>query len=222
MILKINDIKTEPWLDLIQKSDYSSPFQTPEFYNFFNALDDFSADVFAVEEGEKLNSLVVVTIQMGKGIKGFFSRRGIIYGGPLVCESNKKSLSLLLAGINKYYKGRLIYLETRNSYDYNPFKEVFTKVKWNYNPHLNVQLSLVGKSLDDVLKLMTYNRRREVKISFQEGATVSVSNSIEETIRVYNILKELYDTRVKLPLPSKEYFASFLNSEITKVFVVKP
>jgi serine/alanine adding enzyme len=220
-LLKNTEINLKNWEDLIKNSNYSSPFQTPSFYNFFNSLTDLSADVFAIDEDEELTSLVVVTIQQEKGIKGFFSRRGIIYGGPLVKESNSKSLSLLLAGINNYYKGSLIYLETRNSYDFSLFKEVFTKVKWNYNPHLNVQLSLESKSIEDVLKLMTYNRRREVKISFQEGAAVSVSNSIEETTQIYNILKELYETRVKLPLPSKEYFISFLNSELTKVFVVK-
>jgi serine/alanine adding enzyme len=222
MKLLVNkEITSRFWGNILKDNRFSSPFQSLSFYEFFNSLDDFSADVFAIEEDGELTSLVVITIQKEKGLKGYFSRRGIVYGGPLVKESDIESLSYLLSKIVKFYKRKLIYLEIRNSFDYNAFKEVFSHVKWKYNPHLNVQLSLIGKSLEDILKSMTYNRRREVKISFQEGASVSVTSSIEETIQVYNILNELYKTRVKLPLPSKEYFVSFLNFDITKVFVVK-
>jgi len=74
----INEIK---WNELLSQSQFSSPFQTPEFYHFYNSLDGFSADVFALEEDGAYKALAVVSIQKEKGVKSYFSRRGIIYGG---------------------------------------------------------------------------------------------------------------------------------------------
>lgn len=221
MNLLFNDVELNKWIELLNFSKYSSPFQTPNFYNFFNSLENYSTDVFAVENDGNLLSLVVVTIQKETGIKAHFSRRGIIYGGPILSNENSESLSFLLNSISKYYSNKLIYLEIRNSINYKQFNAVFNESGFIYNPHLNVHLSLEGKSLDDVLNLMSYNRRREVKISLKEGSTFSLSNSVEETKHLYNILADLYTTRVKLPLPKLDYFLAFLNSEIGKVIVVK-
>jgi serine/alanine adding enzyme len=220
-ILKNNEVNIRSWENLNQRSNFGSPFQSHSFYKFFNLLDDCSADVFAVEENGELTSLIVITIHKEKGLKGFFSRRGIIYGGPIINDPSNKSLSLLLSSISKYYKSKLIYLEVRNSFDYVSLNDIYIDAKWVYNIHLNVQLSLTGKSLEDVLKSMTYNRRREVKVSFKEGASVSLTDASEDASQIYDILKDLYESRVKLPLPSKEYFTSFVNSDITRVFVVK-
>ncbi|MCA1919222.1 MAG: peptidoglycan bridge formation glycyltransferase FemA/FemB family protein [Flavobacterium piscis] len=220
-ILINNDIDREKWEQILNSSPFSSPFQTPAFYEFFNSIDNFSADVFAVEEGSEITSLVVVTIQKEKGIKGYFSRRGIVYGVPLVKNSSKESLNFLLKYLKIFYNGKIIYLEIRNNFDFSQFKDVFIKENWEYSPHLNVHLVVFGKNLEEILKSMNYNKRHQISISLKEGATVSVCNSVDEIIQIYNILKELYDTRVKRPLPSMKFFISFLNSEITRVFVVK-
>ena len=222
MLIKTNtEIERNSWQAILDSSEFSSPFQSPAFYDFFNSLDDFSADVFAVEEGGELTSLMVVTIQKEKGVRGYFSRRGIIYGGPICIGNKENSLKYLLSSISKHYKNKLIYLETRNNFDFSDLKNAFIQSKWRFVPHLNVQLHLKGRTLDDILKLMTYNRRREVKISFKEGAKVYITDSMEEVSQLYDILKDLYDSRVKLPLPPKQYFLSFLDYSIAKIFVVK-
>ena len=52
----------------MEKSKYSAPFQTPEFYDLFNSNDGLSANVFAIEKDGDYKALAVVTIQKEKGI----------------------------------------------------------------------------------------------------------------------------------------------------------
>lgn len=222
MIILVNqNIERLKYDHLLLKSKFSSPFQTLEFYSWFNTVKGYNADVFAVEVNSEYTALCVVTIQKERGIKSYFSRRGIVYGGPTIIDDDQESFSFLLRSISDYYKRKLIYIEIRNSFSYTSLSNGLDKIGWVYQKHLNVQLNVVNKSLDDVLALMTYNRRREVKMSFKAGTVVSVAVLQDEVIELYHILEDLYTTKVKLPLPDIDYFLSFINSSIAKIFIVK-
>lgn len=223
MIKKLfnKEVSIQSWMDIFTNSAFSNPFQSPEFYEAYNSIANHSADVFAIEDEGKITSLVIVTLQKEKGLLGFFSRRGIIYGGPLISNTNHESLVVLLQWVTSYYKTKLIYIEIRNSFSYNNLKQSFLDSKWILEPHLNVQLFLDSKSVDDILNLMTYNRRREIKMSLKENTLVNISDSLDEIDKFYTILSDLYRTRVKVPLPQKDYFLSLKNSSIAKIFIVK-
>jgi len=220
-LLKNKEISRDKWLELINNSIFSSPFQHPSFYESINSIDDYSADVFAVEVSGSLKVLVVVVHYKEQGIKAFFSRRGIIYGGPLCLDSNKQPLHFLLERVIKTYKGKTIYLETRNFFDYSPFKESFVNTGWSYKPYLNFHLSLKNRSKDNVLSLFNYNRRREIKQSLSEETTYGLCEDEKEIEGIYDILKDLYSKKVKLPLPALSYFLDLNRNQIVKVFVVK-
>lgn len=220
-ILKNEQIDREKWNKLLAVSEFSSPFQTPEFYDFYNTTQGLSADVFAVEVNSALVCLAVITLQKESGLKSWFSRRGIIYGGPLILPNDNDGLDFLLKVIEKTYHSKLIYLEVRNNYSYDIFKSVYQTNQWAYSEHLNVKLNLINRTVDNVLALMTYNRRRELKISLKEGAMVQESENTKEIREAYAILKNLYEIRVKLPLPSEDYFQKIGTSPIGKVFIIK-
>jgi len=220
MLVKNKNIEEDKWCNLLEKSNYASPFQTPEFYNFFNSVSDYSADVIALEEDNEYKALVIVTKQKEKGIKGIFSKRGIVYGGPVILETSSDNLRPLLEGISLYYKSKLIYLEIRNHFDYSMFSEVFQKFGWEYEERLNVQLEISNLNVDNVLAGMKYNRRREIKLSYKEGVTAREAESEEEIKILYEMLDELYKERVKLPLPDISFFINLYKSTVGKVFVV--
>jgi len=208
------------WEQLLKATEFSSPFQTPDFFSFYNSVEGFSANVFAVEESNVYTALVVVTVQKESGTKGYFSRRGIIYGGPLLSK-NCNSLGFLLDSVNKYYHSKLIYIETRNFFNYEDFRSDFTEARWIYQPWLNVKNQIQDKSLNEVTAQFKYNRRREIKQSLAEGATYSEVKSLSEIGSMYKILANLYKSQVKLPLPSEDFFVKFWQSSMMKVFVVE-
>jgi len=219
-LLRNEEIKIPEWKNALSKSSFVSPFQSPEFFQLYNSTQGYSSDVFAVELNNELQCLAVVTIQKEKGVKSYFSRRGIIYGGPLILKNDIITVQFLLQGISKHYKDKLIYLEIRNNYDFSFFNDGFNEADFVYQKHLNVQLNVKDLSIDEILKGMKYNRRREINLSFKEGALVREAKSVKDIEETYKILSDLYKSRVKLPLPEIEFFINLFNSPIGKVFVV--
>lgn len=217
------EIDRKVWLEFFKSNTFATPFQSPEYYDFFNSVNGLAADIYAVEENNELQALCVVTFLKEKGIKCFFSRRAIIYGGPLVAEGEKGKLALnaLILTINKDLKKKVIYAETRNFNDYKNYKDCFIENGWNYEPYLNVQISLQGKSRDDILVAMKYNRRREIQLSIKEGAIASEAENTDDVTALYHILFDVYENRVKLPIPDLDFFIKFYNSQIGIIFIVK-
>ena len=123
MELLINsEISLEKWNEIFSISGFSTPFQSPSFYKLFNSVPGITADVFAVEADSEIKALCVITLQKEKGIKGFFSRRAIIYGGPLIRDNSPEYFRFLLNSIVRKFRQRAIYVEIRNLHDYNIFR----------------------------------------------------------------------------------------------------
>lgn len=221
-ILKDKEIDLEKWNLLLKENKYSTPFQSIEYFDFFNSISNQSASVYALENENQILALCVVTFQKESSIKGFFSRRAIIYGGPLINEGEigRIALNSLLSHINKELKKSVIYGEIRNFNDLKDFHDCFTGNGWEYTPYLNVQISILGKSTEDLLGAMKYNRKREISISYKEGAYTQEATTLIEVQALYAILKNLYDTRVASPLPPLEYFNQLFLSTVGKVFIV--
>lgn len=219
-LLKNNEIPKDRWIALLSKSPYASVFQSPVFYELVNSVVGLLAEVYAIEESTEIRAVCVVTIQKEKGVKSFFSRRAIIYGGPVLIEGDKNPLNFLLNYIYKELKQKVIYLEVRNFFDYSQFHSNYLSAEWEWLPYLNVRLSLKEKSIEDVLASMKYNRKREIKLSLVEGAIYREAIDISEVQNLYLILKELYTKKVKLPVPNLEFFIKIFKSAIGKIFIV--
>ena len=219
-LIKNEELNINKWRVLIKLSRYYSPFQTPEFYKSLNSIEEFSTDVFAVEEDDAYKSLVLVTVQKEKGIRGFFSIRGIVHGGPLLIESGNIFLECLLKEVKSFYKKKLIYLEIRNNFDYCTSLETYKKAGWKFHNHLNVQLNVEDANIESILSGMTYNRRREIRLSIKEGVVTRLANNDREVVLLYKILKDMYLKRVKLPLNPLSFFLNLYKSDIGKIFIV--
>lgn len=215
------EIDQKMWDTLIAHSRFTNPFQIPSFYNIINSIQGYSAEAVAIEDQKRILALVVVVIQKENGLKAYFSRRGIIYGGPLYSPDRPEALTYLVKSINSILGQKTIYLETRNLFDYTSEKSVFKEFGWNYIPYVNYQIHLQGRDLPSILSGMHYNRRREIRMSLEEGARYEECSNEVDVKAFYTILRNLYRDRVKLPLPSLDYFMAFFRSGTAKIFTVK-
>lgn len=220
-ILQHNDISREKWNLLLSEGSFASPFQTHEYFDLVGKIEGSDAEVFALSDFGKIKVLMVVTLMKESGLLGFFTRRGIIFGGPVIYNLSTDELSFFLTEAGKLLKGKAIYLETRNFFDYSFYKDSFLKSGWSYVPYLNVKLDLDGITKEQLPSLFKYNRRREIKQSILNGATYHLCTKEEEIFGVYQILHKSYRKNVKLPLPSYDFFLEFFKSKILKVFVVR-
>jgi len=214
------DIDRQKWKDLLGHKKATFPFQSPDIFDLYNIAENSSAEVFAVEKNGQYKALVVVSIQKESGIKAFFSRRGIIYGGPVINSDDSKLVEFFLREIQKALKHKVIYVETRNSFDYSQYAAQFEHCGWAYEARLNVQLNIEDLTVDDVLAKMKYNRRREIRISKEQGAVTRLAANVEEVKAFYLILEDLYKERVKLPLPPLSFFTNLFENDSGSIFVV--
>jgi serine/alanine adding enzyme len=219
--LKDEQISIKDWEELLKNSIYSTPFQTPVFYELYRLVQNYTAKIFAIEINGKLKSLCVVTIQNEQSAISYFSKRAIIYGGPLISEDGYASFSFLLKFIHNELKRDVIYIEIRNSVDYSRFRQTYNQLGWNYVPYLNFQLKVESINYDGILAKMKYNRRREINQSVKEGVFYYEAHDVSQIKTLYSILFELYKVKVKLPLPSIDFFIELFNSTIGKVFIVE-
>lgn len=216
-ILSQNEINYDAWENFFRTNKFVTPFQSKSFYDFINSVAGFKAYVYAVEENNSLQALCVVTLQKEAGIKSFFSKRAIIYGGPLLSD-NKVAAAELLKYISEQIK-QVIYIETRNLHDYSQYKPEFVSAGWKYEPHLNYHLDCSDE--ETVWKNLNNNRRRQIKKAIKLGAVTIEAKTEEDVKKFYGILKNLYADKVKKPFFPLDFFLKFIKTGFGKIFLVK-
>ena len=205
-LLTYSDIDPQQWQALVDCSPYATWFQTKEAYAFYAANpNEMKPFAVGINEDNNLKGLVVGYITNEKNsIKQFLTRRAIIIGGPLLDKNiSDEALKILLLAVKRLLKD-VIYIETRNFNDYTQWKSIFEHCGFNYQPHLNFHVDTT--SVDLVESRLGKNRKRDIKTSIRDGATVIEHPTIEQVRTYYAMLKHLYTTKIKTPLFSWDFF----------------
>ena len=213
-ILTYDLIDRQQWSELVRTSETGTWFQSPEAYDFFASLPELMEPfVYGVERAEKLCAVCVGYVTKEPNpIKQFFTRRAIIIGGVAVAANcAKEDMAELLSYIRKGLQSKTIYIETRNFNDFSPRKEAFEAAGFVYKPHLNFHVDPSTNNLSD-------NRKRQLKKS---DAVVSEGVSELEIREWYEVLSELYRTKVKTPLWPIDFFLEAYRQGIAKFLLVK-
>ena len=114
-------------------------------------------------------------------------------------DASQKHAALTKNTKNIFYRCEPIYIETRNFNDYSRWKNAFSAAGFDYQPHLNFHVDCTDK--EAMWERLSENRKRQIK----KGKPLA---EVTETgIREwYEILAELYRTKVKTPLWPVEFF----------------
>ena len=168
---------------------------------------------YAVEKEGQLSAVCVGYVTKERSaIKQFFTRRAIIIGGPAVADTcTNEDLSVLLEAIHADIQSKTIYIETRNFNDYTSWREAFERTGFSYKPHLNFHV-------DPSVNKLSENRKRQLKRS---NATVLDAAGEAEIREWYDVLAELYRTKVKTPLWPIEFFLEAYRQDIAKFLLVQ-
>ena len=217
-ILVNKEILDKKWEDFLSINPFSTPFQSPGFYDLFNSVDGLSSDVIAVEDSDNIKALAVITLQKEPDLKGFFSRRCIIYGGPLVDMKYPEATDLLLQEISMRYSKKVIYIETRNLFNYNNFRDIFDQCGFKYMPYLNFHVKIADR--DSMLQVISNSRRRQINKALKSGVEWKEAANQNEVMRFYEILSGLYRNKVRKPLPPHDFFRKFYEKGPGKYLMV--
>ena len=214
-ILTYHEIDQQQWSELVQSSPYATWFQTKEAYEFYAANPDEMTPfaVGIVENGHLAGVIVGYTTQENNPIKQLFTARSIIIGGPLLDEHiSDEALSALLGAVAPASRlMKPIYIETRNFHDYSRRKEVFQNSGFQYQPHLNFHVDT--SSVEVVDKNLGKSRKRDIRTTIRDGVTPVYQPTIAQVKEYYQILLNLYTTKVKTPLFSWNFFEQLHRTE---------
>ena len=210
-ILTYNEIDKKQWQELIEASATATWFQMDEAYQFYASVSEMVPFATAVENNGKLRAVCVgYTTQETNTIKQYLTCRAIIIGGPLLADdaTDEEVAALLKAVANisrlSPFTSRPIYIETRNFHDYSRWKAVFEASGFAYQPHLNFHVDTSSSEIVD--QNLGKSRKRDIRTTIRDGVTPVYQPTIEQVRAYYDILLDLYKTKVKTPLFKWEWF----------------
>lgn len=205
-ILTYEHIDHSAWQLLIEQSATATWFQTPEAYEFYASLPaEMKPFAVGVENQRELRAVCVGYItQEPNAIKQYLTCRAIVVGGPIIAnDATDDEVAALLKAIRRL-GDKAIYVETRNFNDYSRWKSVFEANGFAYQPHLNFHVDTTSVELLE--SRLGKNRKRDIKTSLRDGATIVEQPTIEQVRTYYELLKQLYTTKIKTPLFSLQFF----------------
>ena len=208
IIVKIDNIDLLAWDGLVKTSPVATWFQTQEAYSFFDNLPFLEAFALGVVNDRRLKGVIVGYIQKDGGkLKSFLSRRAIVLGGPLLADTiTEAELTTLLKSVCQHVKKRAIYLEMRNFNDYGPWKKCFEAAGFVYEPHYDIIVDT--STMERVNDNLGKSRKRDIRVSFRDGATMVTKPTLDQIKDYYLILSDLYKNKVKTPLFPLAFFES--------------
>lgn len=216
----IEKINIESWQQLVDCSTNANFFQTSSCYEFYKSFSFLEAFCLGVTEDLILKGVIVGYIQKDGGwLKQVFSKRAVIIGGPLLANDiSNYAVTILLEQLKRKLKNRSIYIETRNFNDYSKYIDIFAKSGFNYNAHLNFHINT--SSLEIVNANLSKSRKRDIKASCRDGASFLETPTLNQVRDYYEILDELYRTKIRTPLFPFEFFEKLYNSSFSKFLLV--
>ena len=209
------------WSHFIASHPNANFFQSPKAFQFFESAENYQPLLFlAFEKEEIVGSLLAVVIQEGHGLKGYFSRRCIVWGGPLIKDNDKKIAEKILEEYENQISRRAIYSQFRNLFDLSNLKDKFTSKGYSFDEHLNIHVDLT-KTEDELWSEVHSKRRNEIRRAEKEETIFQVSDNREDLPITYEILSQVY-TRARLPLPDVQFYLSafdHIGPEQYKIFI---
>ena len=206
-ILSVNSIGRKQLDQLVCESETGTWFQTFSAYEFYTSMPGlFKPFVFGIENNGALRGACVGYVTVEKStLKQMMTRRAIVIGGPcLADDATDDEVCELMKAVRKELKGEAIYVECRNFNDYSRWKNAFAKAGFEYVPHLNFHVDT--SSVDVVEANLGKSRKRDIRTSLRDGATIIDQPTLEQVREYYTILEHLYKTRVKTPLFPFSFF----------------
>lgn len=210
--IDINKINKDRWSSFVYNHPNGNIFQTPEMYEVYKQTKNYEPIFLAVtaNNDEILGILLAVIQKEYSGFLGNFTARSIIFGGPLIKNTDAYILDFILQEYNKIIRKKAIYSQFRNMWEWRDLKEIFIKNGFEYEEHLDILVDL-NKNEEELWKEVNTKRRNEIRRAKKEGTTFLVKSTLNDLHECYSILKSVYK-KAKLPIPNISFFENILKN----------
>jgi len=209
---------TKRWGSFVQNHPNGNFFQAPAAYQFFSGVEGYTPFMIYAEEENNIKGILSAVIIKESGAKAYFSRRCIVWGGPLYYDID--TAEKLIKKLDNEISSKTIYTEFRNLFDVNELKDLFLKNGYVSEDRINYIVEI--ESSETNKKKLNENRKRQINKSIKTGCRIIPAENIEQVKDFYTILLELYKSKVKKPIPSFDFFQKFFeNSYLGKYLLIE-
>ena len=217
-----SEIKESNWPEIekfVFNHTQGNFFQSSKAFRFFKGIKNCEP-LFLVAKNDReiKGSLLAVVVREHGKIKGYFSRRCIVWGGPLVKKDAPETWAGLLDALRHRVSGMAIYTEFRNFEDMSMHKSIFESAGYDYNEHLNFVVHI--ESLEKARAGLSKSKKRQINKSLKSGAKIVQAENSDQVMSFYRILESLYRNKVKKPLPDFEFFDRFFQDHTLGRFLL--
>jgi serine/alanine adding enzyme len=229
LIFSASQLEALGWATFVEAHAGGSVFQSPGMHELFSGTRRMKPVVVGVAEtgsGLLRGVLLGVNIRELPGPAGYFSSRTVIYGGPLIdpeAHDRNVVLGLLLDGLISRVKRHTIFIQFRNFFSQDEFKEVYRARGFYFRERLNLVVDTTG--MEQVVKSMSASRWRQIRKGLALGAKCIIPENTDQVREFYAILVDLYKHKVKKPLPAWDFFEQFYamtkDGKLGKIFLVE-
>ena len=206
------------WESFVLSHPNGNFFQSPSAFEFFQSVENYEPVLAIAEEQNEIEGTLSAVIINEPGVKGNFSKRCIVWGGP-ICNDSEFANSLIRE-LTNYTKQKAIYTEFRNLFDVSDMSRYFIESGYEFEERFNYIVKI--DSLEANRMKLNENRRRQINKGLKSGARIIQPESIDQVRQFYYILTNLYKRKVKKPLPSFSFFQKFFErKECGKYFLIE-
>ena len=192
------------WNASLKTSPEANIFQTPEMRDVFAATKNYEPVIFATEiDGEVEDLLLGCIIKEGGGLKGTFSSRVIVTGGPL---SRRGDIKKIMKAFDEAVGPESLYAQFRNLRDMSSRRQAFEELGYANEDHINYVHDLT-RPIDEIWKGFNTSRRRGIRKAENGGVSVREAEEDDDIELLYELLRETYDA-AGVPLADKSLFES--------------
>jgi lipid II:glycine glycyltransferase (peptidoglycan interpeptide bridge formation enzyme) len=191
-------------------------FQGPVYARLVNESGIYRHGLVVVEQpdGQWAALISFILLHEHRYLFPVLTTRAVVYGGPVVVESQTEQekqqyVGLALSCLTNALKNRCLYIQFRNFTDTSHLSGIFESRGFRFSDRLNLlkPIASIGKARMD----LSSARRRQLRMSQENGLLVRPAETPEEIEKLYLLLKRLYSDKVRKPLPAKEFFHHFFH-----------
>jgi len=210
IISDYHKVDKKKWHTFVKNHPLGNIFHTPEMVHLYSISEKHEPLVITcIKPDETIVGILVADIQSEYGgILKLLSSRAIVWGGPLIKDSNLDVFNLILKEFNKICKHKVVYSQFRNLWETSNYKNLFLSQKYHFEDHLDIHFDL---SIDTgiIWENIHPTRRKQINRGLKRGITSQVKESLEpsELLTCYQILFSVYK-KAKLPYPPLTFFQS--------------
>ncbi|MFM9056984.1 MAG: lipid II:glycine glycyltransferase FemX [Bacteroidota bacterium] len=210
-------VSPSEWEQYILAHPEGNFFQSPVAYRIFSQTRGYIPKIlFAINSKDnRLCGILLAVIQQESGWYSALTARSIVWGGPLA--DTDEIAADLLREYDLTLSQRVIYTQIRNLFGQENLIASATRLGYAFTPHLNILVKTEGRTEKDLLSLMSKSKARQIRKGL-ENCTIEICTTRDELHELYSILRNLYRTKAKKPLPDFSFFESFRKESADGVY----